>query len=242
MKTTINNLILVAGIIITAIILGSAVKNRNKTTNVITVTGLGKKDFVSDLIVWNGSFSKKNYDLKAAYEQLDKDRTIIRDYLLKKGVNEKEIVFSSVNLIRDFDYSYDKEGIQHSTFTGYNLTQNVQIESNEVDKIENLSREVTELINMGVELYSQSPEYYYTKLAELKIEMIAAATQDARTRALEIAKNAGSDLGDLKSAGMGVFQIIAQNSSEDFSWGGTFNTYSKEKTATITMKLQYGIK
>jgi len=242
MKTTINNLILVAGIIITAIILGSAVKNRNKTTNVITVTGLGKKDFVSDLIVWNGSFSKKNYDLKAAYEQLDKDRTIIRDYLLKKGVNEKEIVFSSVNLIRDFDYSYDKEGIQHSTFAGYNLTQNVQIESNEVDKIENLSREVTELINMGVELYSQSPEYYYTKLAELKIEMIAAATQDARTRALEIAKNAGSDLGDLKSAGMGVFQIIAQNSSEDFSWGGTFNTYSKEKTATITMKLQYGIK
>ena len=120
--------------------------------------------------------------------------------------------------------------------------QRIQIESKEVDKIEQISREITDLINTGVEFYSDEPEYYYTKLAELKIEMIAEATKDARIRAEQIAENSGSKLGDLKSAQMGVFQIVAQNSSEDFSWGGSFNTSSKMKTATITMKLQYGVK
>jgi hypothetical protein len=38
---------------------------------------------------------------------------------------------------------------------------------------------------------------------------------------------------------MGVFQIVAQNSSEEYSWGGSFNTTSKRKTATITVKLDY---
>jgi hypothetical protein len=119
------------------------------------------------------------------------------------------------------------------------LRQTLQVESKEVDKVEMISREVSELIHQGIEFYSQKPEYYYTKLAELKIEMIAAATKDAQSRAKKIADNAGSSLGKLTKAEMGVFQIIAQNSSEDFSWGGSFNTSSKRKTANITVNLEY---
>lgn len=54
-----------------------------------------------------------------------------------------------------------------------------------------------------------------------------------------VTASAGSDLGELKKADMGVFQIVAQNSSEDFSWGGSFNTSSKRKTANITVRLEY---
>ena len=77
------------------------------------------------------------------------------------------------------------------------------------------------------------------KLAELKIEMIAEATKDAHNRAKSIAENANSGLGDLKKSDLGVFQIIAQNSSEDYSWGGSFNTAAKKKTANVTVKLVY---
>jgi len=105
------------------------------------------------------------------------------------------------------------------------LTQNITNESNEVDKNEGVSREVTELINQGVELYSQEPQYYYTKLAELKIEMIAAATQDAKVRAEQIAQNSNGNLGGLKNATMGIFQITGQNSSEDYSWGWCFQHF-----------------
>ncbi|PWJ59195.1 hypothetical protein CLV98_10227 [Dyadobacter jejuensis] len=241
MKTTpFNALILALSIIVTSLILSNAFQNRNKAQNTISVTGLGTKDFVSDLIVWSGSFSKKDLDLKSAYANLDKDRESIRQYLISKGIQDDQIIFSAVNISKEFDNVYGDNGMKiRSTFTGYSLSQNVQIESKEVDKVEGISRRVSELINKGVEFYSNSPEYYYTKLKELKIEMIAEATKDANMRAKKIAENSESKIGDLKKADMGVFQIVAQNSSEEFSWGGSFNTASKRKTANITVRLQY---
>ena len=122
------------------------------------------------------------------------------------------------------------------------MTQSVQIESNKVEKIEKISREVTELLNEGVNFYSEAPRYYYTRLADLKIEMISKATEDARIRAEKIAAYSNGKLGALQAAKMGVFQITGQNSDENYSWGGTFNTSSKDKTASITMKLVYKVK
>lgn len=230
-------------VILSTFLVVNAFKNRNSHNDTINVTGLGSKDFESDLIVWNSSFTKKSTDLKSAYSSLESDRNSLKNYLLSKGVKESDIVFSSVNISKEYDRSYDEyQNLRSEIFTGYTLTQNVQIESKEVGKIENISREVTELINSGIELHSNSPEYYYTKLAELKLEMIAEATKDAKLRAEKIAENAGASLGDLKKSDMGVFQIIAQNSSEDYSWGGSFNTSSKRKTANITMKLSYNIR
>lgn len=240
MKSYINTIIIAVAIIATASIGANAVKNRNITNNSISVTGLGSKDFVSDLIVWSGSFQQKNMNLKDAYAQLDKDRENIKSYMISKGLKAENIIFSAVEIQKEFDEINDENGRKiKSVFTGYRLSQNVQIESNEVDKVENISREVSELINSGIEFYSNNPQYYYTKLAELKIQMIAEATKDANERAKRIAENAGGKVGRLKNADMGVFQIVAQNSSEEYSWGGSFNTGSKRKTATITVKLEY---
>lgn len=240
MNKHLNTVFISLAVVIAAYILGHSFMNRNKSAQSISVTGLGSKDFTSDLIVWSGSFSKKNMVLKDAYAELDRDRETIRQYLTSKGVKPNEMVFSSITINRDFANTYNENGnITSSYFTGYDLNQRVTIESKAVDKVEKISREVSELINSGVELYSESPEYYYTKLAELKIEMIAEATKDANIRAEKIAENAHSSLGNLKSADMGVFQIVAQNSNEDYSWGGSFNTNAKRKTASITVSLQY---
>lgn len=242
MKNYITAAIIALGLIISTVVLTQAFKNRNQADETISVTGLGSKDFVSDLIVWNSSFSKKSFELKQAYAELENDRNAIKDYLLSKGLKENEIIFSSVNINKEYSYTYDNNSnLRSQQFNGYALTQNVQIESKEVEKVENVSRQVSELINKGVELYSNAPEYYYTKLAELKLEMIAEATKDARMRADQIAQNAGAALGSLKKSDLGVFQIIAQNSSEEYSWGGSFNTTSKNKTATITIRLVYKI-
>ncbi len=181
-------------------------------------------------------------ELADAYELIRRDREIILEYLIEKGVLEHEIAFSSISISKENKSIYDEDGdYQGTEFTGHKLTQSVTIESPRVDDIEQISRDISEIINDGVEFYSYSPSYYYTKLAELKIEMVAAATQDATIRAEQIAINSEAGLGNLKKAQMGVFQIIAQNSNEDYSWGGSFNTSSKMKTATITMRLQFGI-
>ncbi|WP_417427638.1 SIMPL domain-containing protein [Halpernia sp.] len=230
------------GFIIGLAFLGNAIKNRNQSDNTISVTGLGSKEFTSDLITWIGSFTKNNFELKSAYDDLAVDRKVISDYLISKGIKPSEMVFSAVDIQKNYNYTNDANGASHQTFAGYNLSQTVSIESKEVQKIENLSRNITEIINRGVEFTSSAPQYFYTKLAEVKHEMIANATKDAKERAEKIAENAGASLGNLKKATMGVIQITAPNSNEDYSYGGTFNTSSREKEASITIKLEYQVK
>jgi hypothetical protein len=240
MKQHLNSLILAVTAIVVVVIATQAYKNRNHKSETINVTGLGSKDFKSDLIIWRGNFNVFNADLKRGTIELDSTRETVRKYLGTKGIEATEIVFSAVNMDKQFRTWYVKQ-TEHIEFTGYILNQTVAIESKDVEKVEQVSREVTELISQGIEISSSAPEYYYTKLGELKIEMVAAATADAHIRAEQIAKNANASLGHLRFAQMGVFQITAQNSSEDYSWGGSFNTDSKMKTANITMKLQFGI-
>lgn len=243
MKQYLNASIFGAAIVIASFFMANAYVNRNSSEGEIQVTGLGKADFASDLIVWEANFMSESKELSTAYKSLEEYKAIINKYLLDKGVKAEEIVFSAVKTreLKKSNYSSEGEYIGQE-FTGYQLRQTVQIESKEVSKIETISREVTELLNQGLQLYSDPPRYYYTKLADLKIEMISKATQDARTRAEHISKYSGGELGKLQSAKMGVFQITGQNSKEEYSWGGTFNTTSKEKTASITMKLIYTIK
>jgi hypothetical protein len=189
---------------------------RNVENQIISVTGMGTADFKSDLIVWSGSYTQLSRDMKEAYAR--------------------------VSITKEYTYTTDKNGNQQSEFVGYRLEQRIAIESGEIEKIESVSRQITDLIHSGVEFYSNPPQYYYTKLSELKIQLIESATRNARERAEIIARNAGQKLGALKFATMGVFQIIAQNSNEDYSWDGAYNTDAKMKTATITMKLQFGIR
>lgn len=241
-KNLLLTLILTLGFIIGTLIIGDAFKNRNSSENTISVTGLGSKTFTSDLITWSGSFSKTDYDLKKAYDDLAQNRNIIRDYLISKGIPAEQIIFSAVNTYKITNYNTDEYGRSRETFGGYQLSQSVSIESKEVEKIEALSRNITEIINQGIEFTSSPPNYFYTKLAEVKHEMIADGTKDAKLRAEKIAENAGAKLGRLKSAKTGVIQITAPNSNEEYSYGGTFNTYSKEKEASITIRLEYMVK
>ena len=242
MKQYTNAIIFGITIVVSSIFLGKSYTDRNKTEGEIRVTGLGKTDFSSDLIVWEGKFGAKNVDLKQAYLILEANKSTINKYLSNKGIKTGQLIYSAVKTNQENKSTYSSNGKYiGKEFVGYELTQSVQIESREVDKIEKISREITELLNQGVEFYSESPRYYYTKLADLKIEMISKATEDARLRAENIAKFSGGKLGELKSAKMGIFQITGQNSKEDYSWGGTFNTSSREKTASITMKLIYKV-
>ena len=95
--------------------------------------------------------------------------------------------------------------------------------------VERVSREATQLIEAGVPITSGAPAYFYTKLGELKIEMLAEASKDARTRAERMLKTAGdARIGDLTKADMGVINVNPANSTAT-SWDGNNDTTSLEK-------------
>jgi len=240
---TINAVIFGLVIVIASFLLGNAYMKRSQANGSISVTGLGTVDFESDLIVWSGSFETTNNNMQQAYTEIEKHKDVIKKYLTSKGIKQEEIVFEAIRSGYVYEDNYSPEGKYiGQKKVGFRLTQSLTISSYDVNTVENVSREVTELLQQGIKFYSNPPSYYYTKLADLKLELIQMATDDAHTRAKKIAVNSGSKLGKLLDAKMGIFQITGQNSEEEYTWGGAFNTHSKFKTASITVRLVYRVK
>lgn len=233
-------IIVALAVIIGGLILGKAYNYKFKTRNTVSVAGSANYNFTADLIVWSASFDRTSMDIKEAYAALKTDAKQINDYLTAHGINNAEIVFSSVDIDKLFENTYTEEGKQTgNVFKGYKLHQTVKVESKNIDSVEKISREITELLQSGIELSSQEPTYYYTKLSDLKLTLLAQAAADAYNRANTIAKNAHSRLGELRRANMGVFQITGQYSNESYTYSGAYNTSSKNKTANVIVRMEY---
>jgi len=231
-------IIIMAGIVAAAMVLGDGIAKIKGEENKIIVTGSAKQEITSDLIVWTGSFSAKSPALQDAYTKLETDKNKVLDYLKKQGVPEDKIVFSSINT--NTYYIVLPSGQYTSDVDYYELNQTVTISSEEIDKITEISRNVTELINEGIQFQSYAPQYMFTKIADMKVTMLAEATKDARKRAEMIAENAGNKLGRLKYADMGVIQITPRYSNEVSDYGMN-DTYSLEKEITAIVHCEFEI-
>ena len=231
--------IIVIGVIVSALIVGSSIVSVKGGNNSIIVTGSAKQQITSDLIVWTGIFNAKSVTLADAYKQLETSKVKVNAYLVQQGVSKEKIVFSSINTL--VNYVVLSNGQITSQIDYYDLSQTVSISSAEIDKITKISRNATELINDGVQFQSNSPQYLYTKIADLKVAMLAEATKDAKKRAEMIAENAGSRLGGLKYADMGVIQITPLYSNEVSDYGMN-DTYSLEKEITAVVHCKFKIR
>lgn len=210
----------------------------------LSATGSASCNFESDLIVWRGGFTASSMNMKDAYGIIKDDAELVRKYLSDNGIANDEMVFSSVDIKQRYQSVYDEHGnYLEETPNGYDLYQTVSVTSTDIDKVETISRDITNLIESGVEFTSNSPEYYYTKLDEVKLELIEKATSNAKQRIDIMAAGSGCEPGELLTASLGVFQITAQNSgSGEYTYDGAFDTRSRFKTANITVRLNYAVK
>ncbi len=210
----------------------------------LMATGSASCDFESDLIVWEGSFNVHGDTTGIAYGTIKKDAEKIRQYLLDNGVTEEEMVFGSVETSAVYQYDYDEFGNEIGSHEdGFDMYQLLRVTSSDIDKVEKISRDITTLIESGVQFSSYSPEYYCTGLDEVKLELIEKATDNAKQRIDIMAEETGSQAGELLTANLGVFQITAKNSGTgDYSYDGAFDTSSRYKTASITVRLNYAVK
>ncbi len=243
MKTNVKYIIIALAIVVAAWLLGRAYTYKYRSQDTIVVTGLGETEFASDLIVWNGEIVYETQDVASGYAQLERNKQKVLEFITSRGVAAEQVVFKFVNVFKESEPVYNASGnYAGQRFTGYRLSQGFSIESSDVDKVENISREISALIAQGVSIEAYQPSYYYTKLDDVKLSLIERASADARARAEKIAENAGAAIGRVASAKMGVFQITGANSNEEFSAGGSFNTTSRQKKARITMRVEYRVK
>lgn len=203
--------------------------------NLLVVTGSSKQLVVSDIAKWNASFSRNSYDtnLNDGYTKMKSDEEIVRSFLRENGVSENEITITPVSMQKDYKYdsNYDKPD-------EYTLTQNVTIESNDIEKIKLISTSAQSVIEKGVIFSANAPQYYYSKLSGSRIDLLPLAMEDARKRAESIS---GKKAGSLKSVSMGVVQVLQPN-SVDISDYGMYDTSTVEKEIMITVRASFSLK
>lgn len=230
--------IAVATIASSIILSGGFLKVMKFTREQISVTGSATKEIKSDYIVWAGTISKRETALKAAYKNLKDDLEETKQYLFSKGVAEKELTVCPV--ITETIYRKNDKGNDTNDIQGYRLMQTVEIKSGDVDKVTKITQESTELIDRGIQFESHAPEYFYKKLDELKLEMLARATENAKQRAENMAKATGNKVGFMRSAKMGVFQITPITSTDVSDWG-TNDTTSLDKKVMSVVTVSFAI-
>ena len=229
---------LALGLVMSSMIFGWFYSKTKKGDDAITVTGSAKKRIKSDLVVWSAGVTTQSTAVADAYKQISQDIPKIKQYLIGKGIPEDQMTVSSVTTTPL--KKTDNNGNETSETSGYTLNQQIEIRSTDVDKIAKVAREATELLNQGILIESSAPQYYYTQIGDLKVEMLGEAAKDAKVRAEKIAASTGNSIGPVRSARMGVLQITPPDST-DVSDSGMYSTTTIDKDITAVVNISFAV-
>lgn len=228
-----SSLIIALGFIISAFILGCFFVSA-KSEQSIRVVGQAVKTVNSDVAKWNININRAT----GIANKIDgpvliqKDLKRIKKYLMDNGIKEQDILVEPVNSYAN----YGNNGI-----VGYNFNQRIEARSSDINLIDKLALDTESMAKNDIYLENSYIEYFISNLADIKAEMLALATVDAKARAVEIAKSSGNKVCRLLSARSGVFQI-RKPLTTDVADYGIYNTSSKEKEIAVTVTATFKIK
>ncbi len=224
------------GLVTSSWLVARTVERAKRSDQAVSVKGYAERKITSDFASWSGTFRAHAPQLVAAYEQLRREREAVVEWLAKAGVKREVVRLSAVTTSTSL--RRDAHGHETSQIEAYHLAQEVSIEGTDVGLVERVSHGATDLIQNGVEIESGKPRFLYTRLNELKLQLLGEATKDARARAEQLAANGGGKVGALRSAEQGVFQITSAHSTE-VSGSGEYDTESRDKVVKAVVTVRY---
>ena len=231
--------VLTVGILVVlAILVGVKVLSTSFSGNVISVTGSAYEIVKSDSGSMSFNINVKRVNKQEAYNILQSQLKLVEKYLADNGISkiERKTVNGYYNYKRD-----ERTGAYTNTPESYNLSQPITISSDDVEKIKEISNDITGLISKGVDINVYSTAYNYSKLPELKVTLLEKASIDAKNRATSMLKATGDKVGKIKSVRMGVYQITPVDST-DVSDMGINDSSTIDKKVTAVANVSFKIK
>lgn len=233
LQIIISSILFVCALLIGVILVTCAMKQ-----NVISVTGSAFEIVKSDSGSLEFDISIKKPTKQEAYKLLQEQNKIVKKYLNDKNITDIEIKRSNGY------YSYKvnpNTGNATNETDAYNMNQNILIKSNNVELIKEISTDIAGLINEGVDVTVYEPSYNYSKLPELKVQLLEKASVDAKNRANSMLKPTHNQAGKIQSVRMGVYQITPPEST-NVSDDGINDTSSIDKKVTAVANITFKIK
>jgi hypothetical protein len=207
-------LLLSAALVASAFFVGEGLRGFRATADrYVSVKGLAEREVKANLAIWQVRYTVTGNELAAAQTKVDADATAISAFLKENGFQDAEIQPQRVEVTDCLAQGYNSND---TNFVRYVLARNITVRSENVDQVEKISSLTGELVKKGVVLdysntYAIGPFYIFNRLNDIKPEMIAEATRNARAAADQFAKDSGAHLGAIRQASQGYFTILPRN-------------------------------
>ncbi|MEQ1849426.1 MAG: SIMPL domain-containing protein [Candidatus Peribacteraceae bacterium] len=224
--------------IVCSLILGMSLQNLRASENYISVTGSSQQVIESDTATWRISLEHVTQDtltLREGSETLASSLKVLLSYLAKQGFSGSSVMVQPVSVETNINYNLG------NVPSSYRLHQSVVVQSNSVSRVTEAAKNSSTLLAQGAVISTSGVEYTYSRLPELRVELLSRATEDAKKRADSIARSAGSSLGKLQSASVGVFQVAPVNSIEISDYG-LYDTTTVTKQVTAIVRASFDVK
>jgi hypothetical protein len=228
--------LLAVAILLGSLAIADGIRNRN-SNNVVTVTGSAKQRITSDYVVWDFSISSQKATAAQAAAELARWATATHAFLTAQGVQPAEL---TVDPVSTETVTTQGSGDSSGTVVGYQLTRNFEVRSARVQAIAGVAEASSQLLARGIPLSVDPLQYVYTKLAELRPSLLAAATKDAQKRAAVLVGATGGKVGKLRGVDVGVFQVTSPNST-DVSDYGEYDTSTLQKDVTAVVNVTFAL-
>ncbi len=175
----------------------------------VTVKGLAEREVPADLVIWPITFNETGNDLSALYQQGQAHAAQIAEFLKAQGLGDAEQSLSTPK-IQDFE----AEGGRERVTNRYKAEMTYTVRTHKVAEAKKAMQQSGELVKAGVAFapWGAPPQFLYTKFNDLKPELLAAATENARRAAEQFAKDSDSAVGRIRSANQGQVNIEDRDS------------------------------
>lgn len=218
---------LMIGLIVGGYLISDGIKSVKLANRYVTVKGLSEKTVRATLAAWNISFISQGDNFESAISKNKNDQEKLLKYLIDAGMQEKDIEIGSPRVQQN---SYDKDG---KIIEKYQIQHSILIKSKDVDLVKTIASRSSEILQLGIALSGwNAPNYYFTELNNIKPDMIAEATVNARKAADKFAQDSLSKVGNIRTARQGPFSFngVARGMSE---------TQQIEKVVRVVITIDY---
>lgn len=203
---------LIIGLSTLGYLLGDAAIKVKEFERKVTVKGLSEREYKADIVIWPIQFSTASNSLEEIYKSIDESTAKIKSFLIKSGIDASEISYATPAIT---DKSAQQYGNQTKAEFRYTASQSVTVYSKNIDIVRKVMGNISNLGKQGIVFtragYNAQTEYIFTRLNEVKPEMIEEATRKAREVAQKFASDSKSTLGKIKSASQGQFSISSRD-------------------------------
>lgn len=215
--------------------------SRLHTPHTVSVKGLSERPVKADLALWPLRFVASGNELAPVQAKIDSDLKAVTDFLKAQGLKDDEVTVGRTDVVDLMAREYRSDNVKDTRFILY---ANIMIRSNNVDLVHTISRKVSDLVKTGVIFTTEgvgspaslSPYYLFTKLNDVKLEMLSEATRNARAAAEQFARDANVPLGGLVQANQGVFSILPGDQTPNASEESQIN-----KTVRVVSTVEFAL-